>query len=48
MSPYFTAMLGAFGMFIGLDIITDSPWGFSALVSGLFLFSTGVIQEART
>lgn len=48
MSPLFLALIGALGMFTGLDILSHSPWGFSALGSGFFLFSLGVIQEAHS
>jgi hypothetical protein len=39
---------GAMGLFIGLDILVRIPslWGYSAIVSGLFLFMLGVIREA--
>jgi hypothetical protein len=42
------AFTGAMGLFIGLDVLTRIPsiWGYSAIVSGLFLFMLGVIREA--
>ena len=49
MSPLSLGFIGAFGLFIGLDVISriPSPWGWSAILSGLFLFGLGVIREAN-
>ena len=50
MHHVFLSFTGAMGLFIGLDVLVRIPslWGYSAIISGLFLFMLGVIREANT